>query len=163
MMGNYFKPLRRKFGVFAAIVAFGFLIVWLKSLFGQDTLSISTGDRSHHFVYTSPHGLVWEKVNLPPSRDEDRFYQKLDHPIYRPGWFSNHEIDFDPEVPFNFPVDWHWRLLGFHCGSAHDKGWPFLHVWLMAIPYWMLVIPVALLAVWLLRSKCSPPKENRYL
>jgi len=153
-MSAYFKPLRRKIGVLTLAMALWFLAIWAKSLFGQDTLSISTGDQSHHFIFTSPYGLVWKQVWLPENQETGPWYGTLDHRIYRTGWFSNHEIDFDPKMPFKaIPVDWHWRLLGFHCGSAHDATSPFLNVRLVAIPYWMPVLLLALPSVWLLLGR----------
>lgn len=146
-MPTYFKPLRRKIGVIALVMACVFAGGWVRSLKTRDNL-VFPRPKIQHAMASAAGVLRWTK------------YVNVGKPIF--GANSEPVGDREDHDSFwkNRTVHWRWGALGFDFGSATDADGNLAKQHEMvrwAIPYWSIVIPLTAISIWLLLSK--PPAK----
>jgi hypothetical protein len=125
-MGEYFKPWRRKIGILTLLLACVFAAGWVRSSGYEDEFQISIGDADHVFESRSSK-IRWHGIG-PLGRESELRIQ----------W---HATPLSPPPPLKL-------LVRQGSGMARAKYFD-----VVAVPYWSIVIPLALLSAWLLLSK----------
>jgi hypothetical protein len=170
MMGSYFKPLRRKFGLVTLVMACAFMAGWVRSQLICDTSVIYTHlDETGRcpratlvYLFTVPDCIVWRRntqINETASVDDWKI-----HLTAQPSWRTwNLTPEFQSWVS---EIPW-WRY-GFAIGERrHQEGNLDNQNCYFAGPFWSIVIPLTLLSAWLLLSKPrinpqSPPSPDAH-
>jgi hypothetical protein len=154
-MREFFRGWRRKVGTVTLGMALGFSGLWVRSLSVRD---IAAWKHIHaEFRIRSFEGtLGWQRL-APPSSNTWTGWQSQ----------TNFKGDFfDPWSTFEgFDVIlWRWDWLGFSLGSAllDEPEVPRINpeIVVFIVPYWSIVIPLALLAAYLLLSKPRAKKHQ---
>ena len=141
-MGACFRGWRRKIGCITLLMAFGFMVGWVRSQTIGDGIHFNSADKSWtYFLLASADSSITIIVERCPSE------------MVYPEWISS-ELNA-PEVidseKFEDSFKWHWRFCGFGCGveeGNQNSKWTRT-----VIPYWSIVIPMTLLSAFLLLSK----------
>lgn len=144
-MRDYFKPLRRKMGVVTLVLALAAMGGWFRSQSRFEYVFINVGKVS--IGVTSMHeGLDFARTIALDQNIRTNFID-----------YKSVELHVLPDDPFNrtpwsadFKFDWRWDWAGFHVGEGQ---YPERRDQDCMIPYWSIVIPLTLLAAWLLLSK----------
>ena len=140
-MGEYFKPLRRKFGVLTLVMACVFAAGWLRSLEMDDEVRLPTEGEINHFLTSSNLGLEWTTVirQMPPQPSTFRR-------ISRPLEGGRRKIYASPQYVWS--INW----CGFRVGGQG------IDQITRIVPYWSIVIPLTLLSAYLLLNK---PRQRK--
>lgn len=135
-MGDYLKPLRRKFGVVTLALACVFATGWLRSLSVMDALIVCNSTK----MMTSFYGtLSWAPFPfLLPSTD----------PVWESSPVENPSTACAPKFYYIQPVHVNQQ-------EVHDlsKSPPGRIEYDVHIHYWAIVVPLTLLSAFLLLSK----------
>lgn len=131
MMGSFFKEWRRKFGVVILLLACFLMVGWLRSGMVADHFTFWVSD--YHVSFDSYRGAIH--------------------------WHANDILHFWPQI-FNWPHS--QNPIGAHYFSRAIKEprrtttlqveYTFQDS-LWSIPYWALIIPLAVVSLWLLIVK----------
>lgn len=159
MMG-YFKPLRRKLGVVALLVASVFASGWMRSRHYEDMMLIGVDGITSHQLVSDPKGICWQSV------------RELDRTIPVSIGFSDRVCissqPYDHEYWISFPesdvgVITKQRWCGFEIlRSRHESpSDPRSESSSWTIPYWSIVVPLTLLSAWLLLSRPRAKNTER--
>ncbi len=136
-MVEFFSGWRRKAGVVTLLMACIFMAGWLRSNVLQDNFAFYSGIHSDDALLSADNSLGWYRHSSPDSIVSPFM------PYWRTWPFT--EIDnvfHDPALSRS------WRFCGFASAEFERQG---IKVWI--IPYWSIVIPLTLLAAYLLLSK----------
>ena len=132
-MREFFRGWRRKIGVVTLLMACMFAAGWVGSLIMADDeiRGLSFGGEPHfqYFDLALMRGVIL--VITPDDHD-----WKFD--------FSQIEVVNISKDVLDVHWSWHFCWLGWGKNQWH---------YLLAIPFWSIVIPLTLLSVWLLLSK----------
>ncbi len=138
-MGKYFHGWRRKIGLVTLLLACVFVAGWVRSIFVHDVLLFWDGTQALGLWGSQSGSLVWDTNDNPDV-------QRWTTPRWQ-NWIASEGVH-----PFDNPeIKWQWRFCGF--GFASDG------MTSRIVPYWAIVIPLTLLAAWLLLSKPRPLKS----
>lgn len=143
-MPTYFKPLRRRIGVVTLVVACVFAAGWVRSLDRGDFLSSQLG------LSCSIAGGLFHEFTTGATNPNSLFRY---HSAVMDDWI------IDPYRNPKWEHKWKWQLLGF--GFSEYKYMALMKTGDMGrvdlafyrIPYWSMVIPLALVSAYLLLSK----------
>lgn len=134
---SYFKPLRRKIGVFTLLIGCVFAAGWVRSLAVGDT---AWSTRSQLLSFRG--GLFIESYILPPF--DLNFHTASD---------NNFRKMYDDSRA------WDFRGFDFALSCRKDRTGTMVSIY---APYWSFVVPLTLLSTWLLlskpRAKPRPPQ-----
>ncbi len=147
---SYFKPLRRKLGVVALLVACVFAVGWARSLKRDEVLNLNA--HRSNFAIRSFDGRIQFRRFGPNDAREFVSWNSMPPPKER--WMLAEYI-VDDWRHFNLT----WRndfFSSFHIGTGTHKRMSSRHLDLCTLPYWSIVIPLTLLSAWLLLSKPRP-------
>lgn len=165
-MEGYLKPWRRKIGIVTLVMACLFARGWVRSLRSDDGVAIRENKQIIHFLSSSPRGIEWQ-------RKEELLDGVVVSPrVNSPRWYSSPWKENSASFHFfsDGTITRRWELFGFCVGQkTHDDraevmpanmSGDFVKIspesltkWgLLRIPYWSIVIPLALISVWLLLS-----------
>jgi hypothetical protein len=161
-MGDYFKPRRRKIGVVTLVLACVFAAGWVRSEATYDFVTLNLGDSVYkvgsfsgitRLIRETAHGKASEEQprKQPTSKRRSNTNQLL-------RWNSGLASSIiGPKVGWDtgYEVQWNWKCGDFSCGSATRGIGRFEAT---TVPYWAIIIPLALLATYLLLSK---PQEKK--
>jgi hypothetical protein len=138
-MREFFRGWRRKAGCITLAIACVLLAGWMRSLIVIDIYS--TAGKTPESLVSGLHIIAWW------SND---FGRDTDYGIRAPGGWTTissthwkkglHPHDLDR-------IQWHWRFLGFGYGDDIRPDYMMTYRY---IPYWSLVIPLALLSAYLI-------------
>lgn len=157
-MGTYFKPLRRKVGVVMLLLACGFMAIWVRSLRSEN----------HFSFFVSNHTLV-QLINRKGAAairtvQSDLPVEETDSGVDRVvlmGWVSRSgkekgdlaiSVDAPARAIEGSPYHWIVNRYGVEVGGVTDKEFP-LRVFIICLPHWSIVMPLAVISAWLLLSK----------
>lgn len=136
IMGDYFKPLRRKIGVVTLGIACLFVVGWVRSCGSNDWLRLVLREDKWSLSITSESGLA-----------EVRFDETC--------WNCESEFDSTALRPGKTSYRW-WTFKFFWRGA--DVGANGGIVIYALLPYWSIVTPLTLMSSWLLLSRPRAPK-----
>lgn len=145
----YFKPLRRKAGVVTLVMASAMAVGWIRSREMIDSLGVSVGVRTPlaYLLVSHREGIIWQRMAIPESAPIP--------PLEIAKRIQFHSFPFNPLFHYySDQPEWHFDRLGIRIGKLQtDEGVPPLTervTWV--IPYWLIIMPLTLLAAWLLLS-----------
>lgn len=148
MMPAYFKPLRRKIGVFTLLIACIFMAGWVRSSFCSDVINTSVWNTIQS-IRTTKAGLLWVSEEYPGTMF---------------GFCPQIQLGNASTWDFQGPWQLEWKSCGIKFGEGHfeniQAGITFnvrAKYWI--IPFWLIVIPLTLLSVWLLLSRPRAQKS----
>lgn len=159
-MGCYFKPTRRKIGIAMLLLACLLMGEWVRSLTVSDMLTWATGrtmiGQNHSidcYTLTSVDSylvLGFLQVSSSDSSSIDRIESVCRIPAWEKttNWekFRNGELK----------IVWFWSTIGYF-ERPDARGWRCL------VPYWIICIPVTVVAMWLLLSKSRAQERSSKL
>ena len=142
-MWSYFKPLRRKASVVTLVLASGLAAMWVRSEARCDLLGIPIAHDTWLYLQSFEHvicfgissGVDWE-FGILESQGADRAQY----------------------LKSNRYFTWYEQWPGF--GIAGNDNWPKSLQREVDTPYWLIVIPLALLSAYLLLSKPRTDKPK---
>lgn len=143
-MGDYFNPLRRKIGVVTLVMACVLAAGWVRSCVYIDYLSgrVRPGDKQiDHLVSLN------QQIGYMVS-SSDLLQLKYPRCVLR-SWRLN--ALHGPFIGGN--VNWWWNSNGFRVIDVKNETTGNILYRGLAIPYWSIVLPMALLSAWLLLNK----------
>ena len=141
-MIDYFKPLRRKFGVLSLIMTCVFMVGWVRSYSVWDSTHLLLG---YGYSLDSVEGRTIWGINQHPDSTQGVI-----------GW-DIHQLSVrrlsETRKLLEEGAECRWRFFGF--GSANFPiGQPkHLRSVLWFTPYWSIVIPLTMLSAYLLFTK----------
>jgi hypothetical protein len=152
-MRDFFKGWRRKVGCVTLMMACVFMAGWMRSTSVVDEFSFL--DRTKYDVYCdSSRGCIgWVFINDKRRPSNTSLWNKLRSMI----WMTNP----NPIDVFN-GAEWQFRRAGFGSGKYfYDVNTPFDGT-VITVPYWSIVVPLALVSANLLlsESRQSIPKKS---
>ena len=157
IMGNYFRPLRRKIGVCTLSMACLLMIGWLRSYTTQDAITISFGSSIQRVLVSNSGRLIVVHVSIVANQ-----------PIRTIPWTSfktpNGEWELRFELSGNQIFIWQHEISKdlFFTGTTHvGANFPGYGRRWRQVPYWSVVLPLTLLSAWLLLSKPPIPKSGK--
>ena len=134
-MGEYLKGWRRKVGVMTLLMASVFAAGWVRSIFVTDIVTYSI---NHTYdAYLSTEGRFG-------------FFRQHDERIINSAPYWESIVQFWESGPAPEGIVSERSFSGVWCGFAYFKS-KTDHAWF--IPFWSIVIPLALFSAWLLLSK----------
>ena len=143
-MGQYFQPLRRRFGVITLLMACLFAAGWVRSFSINDSIALSNGDHSYHLIRTSPNWIGWTLIPCTKASIPAAIRRQY-------GWYSTSVSSVplsDIYTPFGMiyfqlePVGNGFNYVQTATVNPH-----------LIVPYFILVVPPMLLSAWLLLGK----------
>ena len=153
IMGDYFKPWRKKIGVATLVIACVLAGGWVRSISDQDVVFIQRQRNAfvdNHVLISMQGAISWSRWS-PIETDTPKPLE------YR---HSKNPGPSDDDWK-GAEVHWHWQWNGFDFGASSVKETMWMgqvkpwtrevEVW--QIPYWFLVVPLMLLSAYLLFSK----------
>lgn len=152
-MYDYFKPLRRRIGVFTLLLAYLFAGGWSQHLvipaaFG---IAIRVSDGAFERFMSKDSILVWDSI-----RSSSPLYVPNNGGIgvwNDPARTSITVLETDDDTQ---EWQWHFRWGGLKTGEFRSRRIPSLMMSTRRIPYWPIVTSLTLISVWLLFSKPRP-------
>ncbi len=149
-MGDFFKPWRRRMGLLTLVMACLLGAEWGRSVTTFDQLRWSTEHSLHTCVSTGGH-LLWNSHFMErPLTPEFRRVSFWLH-----GDAKNQPIDYLE----NTNIVWELRFGTFIIGKSTMRIYGITTRYVVAIPYWLIVLPLTLLSAYLLLSKPRPAKK----
>jgi hypothetical protein len=152
-MGDFFKGWRRKIGLLTLVMACVFAAGWVRSLSIHDGVSIPM-DSCMYSLWSGRGVIAWGRQIV------------LDNPKTWVGakiqWVWQGHLGTEDGLD-TFGIE-RRSILGFevfdiHCGIGDQIKNVHWVIWL--IPYWSVVIPLTLIALWLLLSKPRKPNQDK--
>lgn len=163
-MGTYFKPLRRKLGVFVLFLAFLFAAGWLRGHFVGDTWYPAAGTlvdangvmhryielRGWQSVTSSKYGITWEYGGLSSARNSRLGVDNSTRPLE-----LTNQREMARESRIRDAIRWRIDWCGFDFFDAETTDYRNSR---RKIPYWFPVLSLTLISAYLLLSK---PRASR--
>lgn len=155
---GFAKDWRRRLGIRLLIVASFLTFFWIRSLGCYDEALFHTGYNQADALVSTDSSLGWERR----SGSEIERRQSLSFMEIFPG---NHFVDISASRdPRTSRWDWNWYWCGFASGTArYGRGdapaVELRNVWI--VPYWSIVAPLILIAVWLSLGKAPKPSAEK--
>jgi hypothetical protein len=154
-MGELFKGWRRKIGVVTLVMACSFMGLWVRSQSVSDWFMFTVQPGRLVFLISYPNGLMWVRSEFKREVRAGAIWSPV--PITK--------NDFDERIVFSprdeLVIEWRWKWMGF-CFSINkdseerirsQNGLTLNREAFWFVPHWSIVIPLTLLAAWLLLSK----------
>jgi hypothetical protein len=161
-VGGYFKPLRRKIGVVALVMALMCLGGWARSLVTINRFTIQATGYNFNWLASFNGSIAWQRV-VPVdaskwSTDINEFAPELFHEFAEnvaehllAGLLSNED-----------KFEWKHRLFGFEIGEHRQEGsLGAVQVTIWKLSYWLLITPLTLLSAFLLLSKSRKSTQKK--
>lgn len=156
-MDHFFKPLRRKLGVLVMLLACLVAGIWARGFAVQDLcLSgdgqrvVTRGSRFHVFSNSARDGFVWAAREAPGMSWLAGWQVR---PVQGEDYFDPLGVSDDVMKP-KFRR-FHWWFAGIEAGDyryeIHDQYGNYDYFSFWRIPHAAVVIPLILIAVWLMR------------
>ena len=153
IVGKFFRGSRRKVGVLTLMMACIFLIGWIRSPFVEDSIEIPIGRHSTVSLISAYSQLMLKS----------EFSRSSQYSVMIPTWRSIKLWDGirwydDPPTVFR----WKWNGFAFAevpYQDLFDDAWQDFSSTYYFVPYWSIVIPLALLSAYLLLTKPRPAKR----
>jgi hypothetical protein len=148
-MKAFFHGWRRKAGVVTLVMALALLLGWMRSHRVEDVISFRSGEKSQDAILVSEHRVIWARWywrdGLPRTGGSPTFRWSAERHSINPLMFF-HRLTPTSE--------------GSLCGFEHARYVDRLNddqesfVWSMwAASYWSLIVPLTLLAAYLILWK----------
>lgn len=157
-MREFFKGWRRKVGCVALVVACVFTSGWIRSFGTTDWLSMrGRGEARPPLKIVSSIG----SFAILPMKYSSSMNWIRSFDLTLPHLESAGPISIEMR-PANFT--WHWKHCGFGYATESNNSYgPVRFYWLFMVPYWSLVLPLTLLAAYLILWKPrTNPKEQTH-
>jgi hypothetical protein len=151
-MGDFFKGWRRKAGCVTLLMVCMFAAGWLRSFFVTDLILFPTANSLHSWI-SDRRGIAWTVETHTAEEHRSLMYDLQVPFVISPRFFQSD------------PTEWNLKLsfCGFRCftGTALKRftGTPLaLPETSDFLPYWSIVIPLAVMSAYLLLSKSRKAK-----
>lgn len=158
-MSTYFKPLRRKVGVVALMLACCFMAGWMRSRIVADVFS---NQRTR--LISEAGKLVITRRTPVPSHASWSIIWTCRRPNAKRNPLTNRGFRNPLDHWDEFRVDWRHDAMGFHFGSGRHISWSRDRIQLWIIPYWPIAMTLTFVAFWLLIVPIPvkrPPTESQ--
>ena len=140
-MSELFNTWRRRFGLALLVMTMPLATCWVRSFGFCDGAEIFIGIRVDHF-HSSRGTIQWSRSNRQTSDIRLLAHSQRGTDYNHPG--NGSTIDFK----------WRWTWMGFDLGATTEyESWSPSYLEFWVIPYWSFVIPLTLLAAYLLLTK----------
>ena len=156
-MGDFFKPLRRRIGMLALVLACAFMVAWIRSTITYD--SIEWNGNPYRFYMES----CLNRLHLNCTshlENEPRFSLMNMKPKQVWGYNKDKETGTESYDPIRFNhdrCDWRCEIAGLHVirgrSAFNDVARADLEFVLCIIPHWYFAILLTLLSAYLLLTK----------
>ena len=189
-MGEFFKPMRRKMGVLSLLMACVFMAAWIRGRSVRTEITIGMNEKGAEPKYsqrTNMFGKAWFECKVM-AKD---YYQIIltDGIAIRRVKVTNPEWSLGLKVGIRETSDdafrslneyvWRRQLFGIDTGERRDdlkfenvtivgntkesaaRNNPQLRLTYLSIPFWSLIIPLALISAFLLLTKPRPPTQKK--
>lgn len=173
-MLTFFHGWRRKTGCITLVMACALCPLWFRSLTRFDRIDGWIVSRLVHGYIVSTNGdlNIIRRFPLPPDHARNSLHLKkwiawettFADPIYlvlleRTAYESGPTVNGRPDCWIEFDVAWRFDLGGLHFGQGRHRTWEEWDVQLWTFPYWTLILPLAILAAYLILW--TPKKAKR--
>ena len=149
-MREFFKGWRRKVGALMLVMACVAMLGWVRSFPFDEAVWFPTGKRSYSGLISQSGFLVW--VSFHHEADAQRAPDFFD-------WQSQASLGTTPFEDYStWKVLWNWNE--FSSISNESPGEQQTR-WIA--PYWSIVLPVTLIAAYLLLSKPSEATQKKFI
>jgi hypothetical protein len=141
-MSEFFKPWRRRIGIVMLVFALVFLGGWVRSQSTVDVISFRSGTYLHHWLASDARFICWT-----------RQYEKYSDSVWEVPEYSNSKRDASHDFRRDPNIKWYGALREFgvfEYPASQFQG-NSMATWL--IPYWYVILPLALLSTYLLFVK----------
>ncbi len=149
-MSEFFRGWRRKFGVVTLVMAFVFMVGWVRSVYQSDILTFPNDDYNSEIWHSGGNHLAWVT------------YARR-HPNNLPSWPTWETFQYSERIKVRNAhetagINWNWRVFGFGYGTLDtiDKS----RLTFRIAPYWSIVMPLTLLSTYLLLVKSREAIKN---
>lgn len=148
-MSEYFKPLSRRVGVVALMIACLLMMGWLRSYRQFDDIEVGFGITSYG-ASSMGGGIDFYRFTFGDVADTFE-WPSLD--IASNALSVNRNDTVDPWG--SHQIEWRWDWMGFHIGEANvvGSGQRARHDQDCMVPYWAMVLPMTVLSALLLLRK----------
>lgn len=175
-MKNFFHGWRRKTGCLTLMLACALCSLWLRSLRTNDRVDGYIVSRVVHGYVVSTNGdlNIIRRFPLPPDHAVNSLHLKkwilwqtsYTDPIYtvllgRTAFGCGGDVMGLPDCWCEFDVAWRFDFVGLHFGQGRHRTWEEWDVQLWTFPYWFLILPLAMLSMYLILW--TPRKAKRPL
>ncbi len=162
-MSDFFHGWKCKAGFVTLVISCLFMAGWLRSDSRMDTLRLNGSTWS--CIVFSVDDCLWFFSDTASHSDGPLINWQA-RPVDQSGSPGTQISRIDRRSSRIRPMDevetsWHWRWREFMFGSGALKDAPSLRLKFISIPYWSVVIPLALLSAYLLfnRPRSRHPKN----
>lgn len=143
-MGEFFNGWRRKLGIASLVLSSFVVTCWMRSRSRQEGITIPLGTHSMVSVVSSNEliGLAYETLAYP-GQNQWEF------------WSIPHIARVEESIGFDIIEDttWSFSCAGIRIGQAAFLSDFQVDIGFAMIPYWIIAVPLAILAASLLLSK----------
>ena len=161
-MGEFFRGWRRKAGYTAMLIAWVFMFGWIRSRTVADGLIRTNGQVRDSFV--SIDGTLtfiritpsWNSAAMLHLFGDDYRWRSTEISKDGRSDFDAHGVLHSPDAFESvYEVEWQWDWAGFTFGAEQFKPgvMPVHRLKIYSVPYWSIVIPLALLSAYLILWK----------
>lgn len=158
-MGDYFKPLRRKFGVVTLVITTLTIAIWIRAQLVTDLFVVGDSRGCRIWEIRSRCLLLGKEDAIGNARyGRSHFWSVCPRDFPSSKLYSTHQT-LDAR-------DWEWRVrgYGFDFGRTRIKNpQDGFQLSLWVIPLWSIAFPWTGLSAWLLLSKPRTSPRNTRL
>lgn len=158
VIGEFFKPWKRKVGLVTLAWACVFTCGWLRSLVAPEFMDFLNDNDTFNRLVSVNGKIVWERFHQEGAKRLSREQLSTAKTV----------LDHDERRILEVK----WTFLGFGRGRYRSESLDLLRtsnpllpfesitqsVW--TIPYWSIVVPLTALSSWLFLSKSRPSNSN---
>lgn len=152
-MSDFFHGWRRKVGCVTLLMAAMFMVGWIRSLRGADTIAFSIGHGSLVQLISREGTAAVRRVKSELTVKEISIDRVLLMGFQPPAGNSTGNlaisVDAGSRSIEGSPYRWMIKSYGFEIGSVADRVFP-LQVFMISVPYWSITIPLTLLSACLI-------------
>lgn len=148
---EYFKPWRRKIGVFVLLLACLFTAAWFRSLETINRLKMKTAQLQFNWVTSMNGGIVWQRVVPVDESNWSKDINENGPTVF--GEFAEALAEYYSGFTSGGNFEKH-RFLGVQMSEYQNQtamGPIKLKIWRLS--YWRIIVPLTLLSAYLLLSK----------
>jgi hypothetical protein len=161
IMGEYFKPPRRKLGIVTLGLACVLMAGWGRSLVTINKFTIQADAYNFNRLVSIQGCVAWQRV--VPKSDSVELTPEL---FQDAAQFFADQLLAATWINKEGGIDWKHRLMGFEIADNRRMGHSWTgQLWAVQVvfwklSYWWFIAPLTLLSAWLLLSKPRPAKAT---
>ena len=159
-MGDFFKPLRRKFGVMTLVLACVFALGWVRSIYYSDDMEFWPTE--HFFLQVNSFDSRFHvkcAVEFPGVSVSPTIPMKWVFPLPRSKAIEWDAMPANRISSYRDSVEFDFAEVRLKMANGYQKG----HIALVTVPYWSIVIPLTLMSAWLLLIKLRKSTSKKLI